>query len=57
MGVVLKNKGKLDKAIEAFQKAILLRPNYPEAYINMGSRLQAQPNLVIGYLLAPIKEL
>jgi tetratricopeptide (TPR) repeat protein len=36
MGVVLGYKNRLDEAIEAFNKALSLNPNYAEVYTNMG---------------------
>ena len=40
MGVIfLKNQGELCKAIKAFEKAILLKPRYAEAYRNLGVAL------------------
>ena len=32
MGVALKDQGKLDEAIEAYNKAISLKPDYADAY-------------------------
>ena len=39
MGIVLLDQGMMEKAIEAFSKALLLKPNYAEAYNNMGIAL------------------
>lgn len=36
LGVVLKEQGKLQEAIKAFNKAIQLKPDYPEAYFDRG---------------------
>ena len=32
----LKDQGKLDEAIEAYNKALSLKPDYADAYSNMG---------------------
>ena len=32
MGVALKDQGKLEEAIEAYNKAISLKPDYADAY-------------------------
>ena len=37
MGVALKDQGKLDDAIEAHKKSISLKPDYADAYNNMGN--------------------
>jgi len=37
LGVALEQKGKLDEAIEAFNKAILIKPDYAFLYMNRGS--------------------
>jgi tetratricopeptide (TPR) repeat protein len=37
MGIALsKDQGKLDEAIEAYNKALSIKPDYAEAYYNMG---------------------
>jgi tetratricopeptide (TPR) repeat protein len=36
MGNALKDKGKLQEAIEAYNKAISIKPDYAEAYNNLG---------------------
>ncbi len=38
-GSALKDQGKLDEAIEAYNKAISLKPDYAEAYMNIRSML------------------
>jgi len=45
MGLVLKEQGKFDNAIEAYRKAIDLNPNYAVACNNMGVVLQEQGKL------------
>ena len=45
MGVALKNKGKLDEAIDAYKKAISLNPMHFKAYYNMGNALKDQGEL------------
>ena len=42
MGNVLKDQGKLDQAIAAYNKALLVKPNYGKAYNNIGLVLQIQ---------------
>jgi len=39
MGNALKGQGKLDEAIEAYKKALSIKPDYAEAYYNMGNIL------------------
>jgi protein O-mannosyl-transferase len=41
LGVVLKNKGRRDEAIEHYRRALQLRPDYPEAHNNLGIVLNA----------------
>ena len=45
MGIVFKDKYKLDDAIKAFSKALSLKPNYAEAHYNMGNALKGQGKL------------
>ena len=45
MGSFLHDTGKLDAAIEAYKKAISIKPDYAEAYYNMGNAFQEQGNL------------
>ena len=45
MGVTLQGQGKLEEAIEAYKKAILIKPDYAEAYFNIGVALQDKGNL------------
>ena len=33
MGVTLQDQGKLEEAIEAYNKALAIKPDYAEAYI------------------------
>ena len=42
MGNVLKEQGKLDKAVEAYKKAISIEPDNAEAYYNMGNALKEE---------------
>ena len=37
MGVVLQGQGKFQEAIEAYNKALLLKPDFAEAYNNIGN--------------------
>ena len=45
MGTVLKDQGKLEKAIASYTKALSLKPDYAKAYNNMGVTLQEQGKL------------
>ena len=45
MGIALKDQGKLEEAIGAYQKAISIKPKYAEAYNNMGIVLKDQGKL------------
>ena len=45
MGVVLKDKGELDAAIDSYKKAIKIKPDFAEAYSNMGVSLTDQGKL------------
>ena len=45
MGNVLQDQGKLDEAIEAYNKAISLKPDYAYAYYNLGNVLKDQGKL------------
>ncbi|HTN65172.1 MAG TPA: tetratricopeptide repeat protein [Burkholderiaceae bacterium] len=41
-GIVLQALGRLDSAIQSYQKALALQPNYAEAHNNLGAVLQVQ---------------
>ena len=45
MGVTLKDQGKLDEAIAAYNKALSIKPDYADAYNNMGNALKDQGKL------------
>ena len=45
MGNVLNLKGKLDEALEAYTKALSIKPDYAEVYINMGETLKSEARL------------
>jgi tetratricopeptide (TPR) repeat protein len=45
MGNALNEQGKLEEAIEAYNKALAIMPDYAEAYNNMGVSLQEQGKL------------
>ena len=45
MGTVLQQQNKLEEAIEAYSKALSIKPDYAEAYYNMGIALQQQNKL------------
>ena len=42
MGIVLLEQSKLVEAIEAYKKALVIKPDYVEAYYNMGNALKEQ---------------
>ena len=42
MGIVLNQQGKLEESIDAYNKALSLKPNYAKAYNNMAITLQDQ---------------
>ena len=46
MGIALQEQGKLDKAINSYKKAFSIKPNYAEAYCNMGIVLQKQDKAI-----------
>ena len=39
MGITLKDQGKLEEAIEAYKEALSIKPDYADAYYNMGNAL------------------
>ena len=45
MGVALNQQGKPEEAIEAYNKAIAIKPDYADAYNNMGVALKEQGKL------------
>ena len=45
MGVALKDKGKIKEALETYNKAILINPNYALAYNNIGNILKDEGKL------------
>jgi hypothetical protein len=45
MGNALKDQGELEEAIEAYTKAISLKPDFFETYLNMGNALKDQGKL------------
>ena len=45
MGATLKDQGKLDEAIQAYNKAISIKPDYAEANYNVGVTLKEQGKL------------
>jgi tetratricopeptide (TPR) repeat protein len=44
-GAVLKGLGQIDLSIEAYNKALAIKPDYADAYNNMGNALQEQGKL------------
>ena len=42
MGNAFKDQGKLEGAIQAYTKAISLKPDYAEAYNNMGNAFKSK---------------
>ncbi len=45
LGVMLGSQGQLDEAIEHFQKALEIRPDYPEGHNNLGIALRRKGRL------------
>ena len=45
MGIALKEQNKLEEAIEAYTKALAIKPDYADAYYNMGNALKEQNKL------------
>ena len=45
MGVVLKEQGKLEEALEAFRRVMIIKPDYPDALNNIGVVLKDQGKL------------
>ncbi len=45
MGVALTDQGKPEEAIAAYNKALLIEPDYAEAHNNMGNALRDQGKL------------
>ena len=45
MGTALKNQDKIEEAIEAYNKALKIKPDYTDAYYNIGTILQQQNKL------------
>ena len=45
MGLALFEQGKLDEALEAFNKALAIKPDYSDVYNNQGIILQRQDKL------------
>ena len=45
MGIAFQEQGKLEEAVEAYSKALTIKPNHAEAYNNMGTALQNQGKL------------
>ena len=41
LGIILQDLGKFEEAENSYKKAILLKPEYPEAYNNLGNTLWA----------------
>ena len=48
MGNALKEQGKLTEAIKAYKSALSIKPDYAEAYVNMGNALTDQKKLEKG---------
>ena len=45
LGAALKAQGDLDAAIDSYNAALQLKPNYPDAHNNLGNALQEQGDL------------
>lgn len=44
LGVVLRELGQLERAVECYQAALALRPNFPQSLNNLGVVMTAQGN-------------
>ena len=42
MGIALQKQEKLEEAIEAYNKALSIKPDYADAYNNMGTALKSK---------------
>ena len=42
LGLALKEQGRLEESIQAYQQAIHIQPGYAEAYNNLGFHLEAK---------------
>ena len=51
MGSALEEQGKFNEAIQAYTKALSIKPNYAEAHNNMGNALKDQGKLTKQYRL------
>ena len=45
MGIVLSKQGKLEESMDAYKKALSIKPNDAEIYCNMGNTLVEQDKL------------
>ena len=45
MGITLQDQGKLEEAIETYEKALTIKPDQAEVYNNMGNALKDQGKL------------
>ena len=45
MGNAIEEQGRLEEAIEAYKKALSIKPNFADAYNNMGFILHCQGKL------------
>ena len=45
MGIALQDQGKLEEAIKAYNNALSIKPDYAQAYNNMGNALENQGKL------------
>ena len=45
MGIALKDKGDLDAAVDSYKQALKIKPDYAEAYSNMGNALRENGEL------------
>jgi tetratricopeptide (TPR) repeat protein len=48
LGVLARQRGHLERAVEMFNKAIAIKPDYPEALYNLGLAYQDQGQLAEG---------
>ena len=53
MGNAIKTAGEIEKAIDAYNRAIQIKPDFAEAHNNLGNALKEQPEAVAAYQRAP----
>ena len=59
LGLLLDNEGRKEEAMEHYQKAIRINPNYPDALNNLGVALAARAGLMkrLGTIARPSRSI